>query len=139
MTEVFTERAESLQGRLYEFVVQRKKLAALKNYQKCAPFVYGQFLKMIEKVMRDTLTGPEESRFLDHMLQKYELVYLDWAYVTKWLKGQMRTMRKKHGITKAEQMRLFVDYSKKMKVPIEVPTHLVARKSALSKHIKGGR
>lgn len=135
----FCQKAYELKDRLYEFIIQRKKLAALTNYQHCAPLGAGEYLTILRRIMRETLPGAEESRFMDHLLKKAEIYYLDWAYRTKWLKKEMGKMRRKHKVYTETQMKLFVNYEKKRKVSTAVPTHLLANTSSLSRHVKGGR
>lgn len=140
MENNFTNLALSIADRYKGFRIQRKKHKALTNYSSCAPFGYADYLKILGKILKDSLPTGEEMAFLDYLLTKAGIVYLDWAHKTRWLKKEMSRVRRKHNITVSKQLGLFVDYDKKAKVSTAMPTHLLpSTKSSLSKHMRGGR
>lgn len=70
--------------------------------------------------MQESFLEEKESDFLDHMLKKYELNYLDWAHRTKWLKEQMAEIYIK---TRFNDRQIYINFDKQgptPNVPFEV-------------------
>lgn len=84
------EKISELQSRFADFFQHRKKVKSLENYSFSASFVHKNYLFLVKNCLNDGFLDEIESKFLDHMLKKYELNYLDWSHKTKWLKSQMR-------------------------------------------------
>lgn len=72
------------------------KVKALKNFS----FTLGNkewiALELFLYTMEQNRLGPHERRFLDHLLKKYKINYLDWAFLTPWVKDQITASTLKH-------------------------------------------
>lgn len=75
--------------------------------------------------MNDGFLDDEEARFLEHMLRKYELNYLDWSHKTKWLKNQIRSMVSK----KPPEAQFYFEWDRTPKMPMEVPRELLSNQT----------
>lgn len=105
----------------------RKKVRALENYSSCAPtFKHANFLGLIKNCIEVEFPDEKESAFLDYVLSKYELQYLDWAHKTPWLKNQMLEMSKKH-VKPALQ---YTFWTGALPKEFNIPTHLLDKKKA---------
>ena len=122
--EYFFEKIDNLKSRFKGFFQHRKKIAALENYTFSANFPHRNYLTLIKGCMTDGFWEEAEAAFLDHMLAKYELNYLDWAHRTKWLKGQIA----KRTTPKPLAIQRFFDFEKKQ-TPVNVPIELLATKT----------
>lgn len=99
------ERVGELKNKFFNLFQHKKKIRALENYSEVAPFHHKKYLHMIESCIDDGFLEDKETEFLDHMLQKYEVNYLDWAHKTRWLKQTMEDMAREHK-PKIEQFQL---------------------------------
>lgn len=111
------DRIEELKEKFCNFFQHRKKLKALENYSTVVPFHHKKYLYLIKNCMDDGFLEQKEAEFLDYMLTKYEVNYLDWSHRTKWLKGEMHKLAEKHFKPKEE----FFLFSK----PVQKPTYAV--------------
>lgn len=91
-TDNLFNKVADLQTKFADFFQHRKKLKSLENYSFSASFVHKNYLSLVKNCLNDGFLEEVESKFLDHMLKKYELNYLDWSHKTKWLKSQMRNL-----------------------------------------------
>lgn len=108
--ELFSKILE-LKDRFKRLFVQKKKLKALNNYAECGSFRHDNYLVLVKRCMDEGFLEQEEAGFLDHMLKKYELKFLDWSHKTKWLKGEMKRVAQETYRSKHKQTFLF-DMSK---------------------------
>jgi hypothetical protein len=122
--EYFFEKITDLKTRFKSFFQHRKKIAALENFTENASFPHRNYLTLIKGCMTDGFLEDKEADFLDHMLNKYELNYLDWAHRTKWLKGQIAARQ----TFKPLATQVFFDFDKKQS-PVNVPIELLAAKT----------
>ncbi len=118
------EKVGELKEKFKSFFTQKKKLKALENYSEVAHFPHKGYLPLIKKCMNDGFLGDTEANFLGHLLDKYEINFLDWSHKTKWLKGEMNRIRKQNPEKAEEQLTLFnfekVREESRFKVPFEV-------------------
>lgn len=105
----------------------RKKSQALENYSSVAPFQHRGYLTLIKQCMNEGFLGEKESDFLNYMLNRYDVNYLDWAHKTRWLKKEMSAMASNHQREMVQQQDLF-DWDKKA-TPVSVPLELIARQA----------
>lgn len=115
------EKVSELKEKFKSLFQHKKKIAALENYSLAAPFTHRNQLTLIKNCMNDGFLDDEEARFLEHMLKKYELNYLDWSHKTKWLKNQIRSMAAK----KSPDPQFFFDWDRKPTTPIQIPPELL--------------
>jgi hypothetical protein len=66
----------------------------------------------------------KEAEFLDHMLKKYEINYLDWSYRTRWLKGEIQRMSQQ--LEKRQNPYMQLDMFEKKERKYAVPCELLA-------------
>lgn len=79
----------------YQHEINRKKLSALINFSESLDsFKDWQALEFITNWLEQEFLDSEGERFLDHLLQKYGINYLDWACKSYWVKNQIRHLRK---------------------------------------------
>ena len=114
------DKVAELKEKFATFFQHRKKLKALENYSSAIPFQHRKYLYLIKNCMEDGFLHQEEAQFLDHMLKKYEVNYLDWAHKTKWLKEQIATLTK----AEPEPIKQYVMFNEpaapKYNVPLEI-------------------
>lgn len=116
------------------FWKHRQKLKALENVNSCTNFKHGNYLGLIKECLADGFLEDKEEAFLEHMLQKYEVNYLDWCYKTKWLKNQMQQLA---SACKKTSDQLYIDMEGLMgnKNMPDVPVHILNQ----TRGIKGAR
>jgi hypothetical protein len=98
------ENIEFLKEKFSSLFQMQKKVKALERYSDVGDFYHRDYLGLIKNCMETDFLGDEENRFLDHMLKKYEINYLDWCHKTRWLKNEMQRVskeRKSKNIEKA--------------------------------------
>ena len=100
-----------LKEKFKSLFIQRKKIKALTNYAECGNFRHDNYLGLVKRCMDEGFLEQEEASFLDHMLKKYELKFLDWSHKTKWLKAEMKRVSNESFKSKPIQGMLF-DMSK---------------------------
>ena len=122
------DRIPELKEKFQAFFQHRKKIAALENYSSSVKFHHKSYLLLVKECLKDGFLGDEEAAFLDHMLGRYEINYLDWAHKTKWLKEQI----KEKGIAVSHRYRpyqILFDFDKPKDLPVNVPVELIAIQS----------
>lgn len=88
IAQVFND-TDDLKAKFRSCFLHKKKIRALENYSSVAPFRHNQYLDLIKGILSCGFLDQEEDQFLSHMLNKYEVNFLDWSYKTKWLKQEM--------------------------------------------------
>jgi hypothetical protein len=116
------EKATELKDKFKSLFQHKKKIAALENYSMAASFTHRNQLVLIKNCVNDGFLDEEETRFLEYMLKKYELNYLDWSHKTKWLKNQIRNMAGR----KPTENQFFFNWNKQPKQAVEIPLELVS-------------
>lgn len=91
--ENFFNRVSELKDKFVAFFQHRKKVSALENYSLTGRFEHRNYLGLVKECLNDGFLGDEESKFLDHMLGRYEMHYLDWAHRTRWLKTEVSRLK----------------------------------------------
>ena len=125
LTENLFDKVSYLKDRFKSFFVHKKKVAALENYASCMPVRYLDELRLIKLCMASRFLTEKGAAFLEEILDEHQLVYLDWAHKTKWLKSQMAA-RKPKRTADPKQLMLFDLDSKRQSTPIDVPLELLA-------------
>lgn len=82
-----------LQHKFNEFFKHRAKLRALMNYDEAVDYKNHRWITLIQECMKDGFLQDKESEFLDHILSKCEINFLDWNCRTKWVKRQIKKIR----------------------------------------------
>lgn len=123
------ERVGELKDKFFNLFQHKKKIKALENYSNVAPFHHKKYLRMIESCIDDGFLEDKETEFLDHMLQKYEVNYLDWAHKTRWLKKTMEDMSQEHSVV-VEQFQL--PFRNMPKPSFQVPVQLLMNQNKLA-------
>lgn len=119
------DKVSELKARFSSFFQHRKKIKALENYSEVGYFQHRNYLTLIKHCMNESFLEEQESLFLDHMLTKYELNYLDWAHRTKWLKGQMAEV---YARTRRDDPQMYIDFNKTASTP-HIPFELMVEKA----------
>lgn len=84
---------QTLKEKFSHYRQQKKQLRALELYASVAPFQHAHYLFILRECVEGTFLGQKEADFLDHMLEKYDLNYLDWSHRSPWLKREMVRVR----------------------------------------------
>lgn len=121
------EKVIELKEKFFNLFQHKKKVRALENYSNVAPFHHKKYLRMIESCIDDGFLEEKEAEFLDHMLGKYEVNYLDWSHKTPWLKRQMEVMAEEQESQKIEQFQL--PFRNMSQTSYNVPTHLLTNQN----------
>jgi hypothetical protein len=119
----FFEKANSLKEKFFSFFQHKKKVRALDNYALCAPFYHQDYLGLIRKCMSQAFLDRQEADFLDHLLAKYEISYLDWAHRTRWLKAQMQELSDQRQRVPEPQIQF--NFDKRPNTPVHVPIEIL--------------
>lgn len=120
--EDFFEKLGDLKKKFFSLFQQHKKVKALENYSEGDQrFPHKNYLTLVKKCLNDGFLGEQESGFLDHMLNKYEVNYLDWHHRTKWVKN---AIEEKKAARPKDPQQLFGFYTPN-RTPIHIPTHLL--------------
>lgn len=136
MYGIFDE-TEFLKTKFSGLFQMQKKIKALDRFSTVGNFHHQNYLDLLKKCMQTDFLGDEENRFLDHMLKKYEIHYLDWCHKTKWLHQEMKRVKqlntkKEPVIQQPKQADLF-DFSinrSNFKIPLSILKQKVNLKSA---------
>jgi hypothetical protein len=108
-----TENPSFLQTLFNEFQKSKKKIKALENFSLTGLFQHKPYLILIKKCMLCCVVGKKEEEFLDYMLGKYNINFLDWSYRTRWVKKQIESKKNKVASKRQEQLFLpLFDHSK---------------------------
>ena len=116
------EKITELKIKFAHFLQQRKKINALENYSSAVKFYHKNYLKLIKVCMDEGFLGEEEALFLEFIVKRYEINYLDWCHRTKWVKDRLRVKKAK---SKMVPIQMLIDFEKKHQ-SVEVPFSLIA-------------
>lgn len=130
--EFLFDKISDLKERFKGFFQHRKKIAALENYSISGKFHHKNYLSLVKECMNEGFLGDQESSFLDYMLGRYELNYLDWAHKTKWLKVQMKQKQRQQKPLATQEFFNFDRMGTPVNVPIEL---LISKTSQIGKRI----
>lgn len=131
--EFLFDKISDLKEKFQSFFQHRKKITALENFSIDAKFAHKNYLSLVKECMAEGFLGEEESSFLDHILGRYEVNYLDWAHKTKWLKAQIKEKEQK--AQKPRPIQEFFNFDRQqtqVRVPVEV---LIAKTAQVAKRI----
>jgi len=121
------DKITEFKEKIVNFFQHRKKVRALENYSSVAPFHHRKYLMLIKSCMKNSFLDLQEERFLDHMLSKYQIKYLDWTYQTKWLKKEMRQIAAK----RPPQPQILFNFDKQATTPLVIPVQILASKGVI--------
>ncbi len=113
-------KIDEMKERFAGLFQHRKKLKALENFSLTNNFKHRNYLPLIKECMNQGFLQQEEADFLDHMLKKYELNYLDWSHRTKWLKGEIERLARESSKGRGVQMDMFEKRERQYNVPMEL-------------------
>lgn len=105
------EKINELKEKFKACNVHKKKVKALQNYNFAVPLPNKEaaLFSLVKKCMNYGFLDDVESSFLNHMLDKCGIYYLDWAHKTNWLKTQMKRLAYEHRKEQEVQLNFF-DY-----------------------------
>lgn len=127
-TESLFDKISELKEKFKNFFQHKKKVTALDNFSVDMRFAHTSYVLLIKDCMKQGFLDQEESSFLDHMLGKYEINYLDWAHKTKWLKNEMKFRgEEKQKNRPAQQFFNFERAIPQVNVPVELLLPKVAQ------------
>ncbi len=115
------EKIGLLKEKFVSFFQSEKKVKAIENFTGGQYFPHKDYLTLIKRCMNDGFLEEKEAGFLDHMLSKYEINYLEWSHRTKWIKEQIEA-RKAARITEIQEA---FEFEKPRGLPTNIPTHLI--------------
>jgi hypothetical protein len=85
---------EEFSNKYYSYEINKKKLSALINFSESLDsFKDWLALEFITVWLDKEFLEREEEIFLDHLLVKYGINYLDWSYKSMWVKNQIASRR----------------------------------------------
>jgi hypothetical protein len=115
--ECLFDKVSELTDKFKRFFQQKKKVAAMENFSSVGnvPQKSRNFLMLIKTCLNDGFLDQEDADFLDRMIRKHELNYLDWSHKTKWLKEKMNSMVQNPPPIPKPQM--YFDFDKKPATP----------------------
>ncbi len=73
--------------RLFVF---KKKLKALENFSETTNFSHKNQLKLLRDCVESGIPDEKDEEYLSHLLNRYQLRWLDWAHKTNWLKAEIK-------------------------------------------------
>lgn len=117
-------KLEQFKDKFDIFSKHRKKVKALENVSSCTAFKHQSYLGLIKECLAEGFLEEQEDAFLEHMLQKYEVNYLDWCYKTKWLKNEMSKLA---SVCKKTSSQIYFDMEslmQKQSMP-NIPVHIL--------------
>lgn len=117
------DKVQELKEKFNDLFKQKKKLKALEHYATTGSFKHAKYLPLVRQCMQGGFLEKPEADFLDHMLNKYELNYLEWSHKTKWLKGEIRKLADENTLSHQQMNFPFLDLDKKRdtyNVPVEL-------------------
>ena len=117
-------KLSELKQKFTSFFQHRKKVNALENFSGSVNFHHRKYLNLIKGCINDGFLDEKEEEFLEHMLKKYEINYLEWSHRTKWLKAQM-AQRRAPIVTRPQPAQMFFNFDKKQQTPVEVPVEVL--------------
>lgn len=124
------EKIAELKVKFQHFYQHRKKITALDNHSSVVKFHHKSYLSLIKICMNEGFLGGEESQFLEFLLKKYEVSYLDWSHKTNWLKKQMNIKKRpSKKVMKHKAAQIMMDFEKLQKTPVAIPVAIMAFKS----------
>ena len=126
-----SETVQQLKEKFCQFFQDRKKVTALDNYSLVAPFKHRKFLELLKHCLREAFLVEQEERFLNHLLDSYEIKYLEWCHRTPWLKRKMHEMAQKP----IPQPQILFNFEKVAKTSVNVPVHLLPPKRTYTKRV----
>lgn len=125
----FHLKAQEFKEKFRNFLQQKKKIKALKNFASCHKFEHKNYLPLLESCFEEGFLEEKEEMFLEHLVEKYELrfKYLLWCHNTKSL--QKEKMRLNSAIfNPALKNQLFFDLETKEAGSLaKMPLHLLAK------------
>ena len=119
--ESLFDKVFELKDKFKSFFQHRKKIIALENFSSAGKFPHHNYLGLVKECMNEGFLGERESEFLDYMLGRYELNYLDWAHRTKWLKKEIQEKQDDARLAVATQT--FFNFDRKetsMNIPVQL-------------------
>jgi len=128
-------KLEQFKDKFDIFTKHRKKVKALENISSCTNFKHQSYLGLIKECLHEGFLEDQEEVFLDHMLHKYEVNYLDWCYKTKWLKKEMNKLA---SACKKTSEQIYIDFEKLMpKQPMpNIPVHLMKNGNGINAGVR---
>jgi hypothetical protein len=83
-----------ISNQFFTYETNKKKLDALINFSETVDnFSDWLAIEYLAHWMQKESLGEEGIRFLDYILQKWGVNYLDWCYKTPWVKKQIASRR----------------------------------------------
>lgn len=95
MKKEILEKIVNFKEKFSRFFVHRKKLKALENYGEVAKFknVHHEGFKLLKNFAESGFLEQKDEEYLDHLLDRYSIKFLDWSHKTAWLKEKMERMK----------------------------------------------
>ena len=121
--ENFFEKLGILKNKFMSLFQHEKKVKAIENFSEGQVFPHKDYLLLIKRCMSDGFLEEKESGFLDHMLSKYEINYLEWSHRTKWIKQQIAA-RKEARINEVQEA---FDFESVPFVTVNIPAFMMAK------------
>ncbi len=89
----YFDNIHEFKNKLTHVTQQLKKLKALRNYSEASPLKHFRYVELLQHCVENNFLTSTEENFLEYMIQKYEIDYLDWAHKTPWLKRQIQNLK----------------------------------------------
>jgi hypothetical protein len=122
------DKVSLFKEKIFSFFQHRRKVTALENYSSCAPFQHRSHLSLLKKCLAQAFLDKEEATFLDHMLLKYQVNYLDWGFKTRWLRNEM-SQRRQIAQERVRVPQFSFNFEKAATTPVQVPVEILATRN----------
>lgn len=130
------EKVEFLKSKFRNLLKHSKQVKSLENYSAVAEtFKHKDYLTLIKTCMGCSFLDEKDSEYLDHLVDKYRINFLDWAHKTPWLKKEMAMMALNKAKVEPLQLNIFT-YKERETTTINVPVEVLGNKpKQISKRI----
>lgn len=93
-------------NKVYNKELNLKKINAVINFSQASDsFKDWNALIFLTQLLSEESLDAEGERFLDHILAKYSINYLDWCYKSLWVKKNIKSYKKNRRLFSFEQMK----------------------------------
>lgn len=121
---------EDLKRKFLEDLQDKKKIQALQHLGEVRKFRQQSLLKVVADDYRCGFLDPEESQFLDYVLRKYSIDYLNWCHKTRGTKLEMAQMKARIGRKTKQKSKQNVENPKIVQLPLFPELPLEKQKSS---------
>ena len=115
---------EDLKRKFLEDLQDKKRIQALQHLAEVRKFRQQSLLKVVADDYKNGFLDPEESQFLEYVVRKYSIDYLNWCHKTRGTKIEMAQMKARLARKTKQKSKRNVENTKIVQLPLfpELPT-----------------